>query len=95
MKNKISTLYIGYTPRQLQEYVVSHQNYQSVKGTNWHLDHIFPIVAFQDYGITDIRIINALDNLRPVSQKENNQKHARYNKKTFESWLISKGVVTS
>jgi hypothetical protein len=31
-----------------------------------HVDHIFPIQAFLDHGILDLKTINALDNLRPM-----------------------------
>jgi len=63
-----------------------------VKDGDWHLDHIFPINAFVEHDITDISVINALDNLRPVSQKENNSKHAKYDKKKFRKWLESKQI---
>jgi (p)ppGpp synthase/HD superfamily hydrolase len=58
-----------------------------LKDSNWHLDHIFPIQAFLDYGITDVKIINRLDNLQPLSQQQNHEKKDRYNKIAFESWL--------
>jgi hypothetical protein len=59
----------------------------------WHTDHIFPIKAFLDYGIVDIKIINCLENLRPLDAKENLCKNAKYDKVLFEQWLQSKGVV--
>lgn len=81
---------LGYTPVQLQEYVTKHPNWESVKDKNWHLDHIFPIEAFVEYGIMDIRLINDLSNLQPILQSENNQKKDNYDKKEFEKWLESK-----
>jgi len=78
---------LGYTPKQLQEHVQNHPNYPRVKDSNWHLDHIFPIEAFVEHGIGDIRLINALDNLQPITQAENNSKHAKYNKREFKKWL--------
>jgi len=78
---------LGYTPKQLQEHVQKHRNWDNVKDGDWHLDHIWPIAAFLEHNIVDIALINHLENLRPVSQKENNQKHAKYNKKEFKKWL--------
>jgi hypothetical protein len=78
---------LGYGPKELQEYIVNHPNWINVKNTKWHIDHIFPIKAFIDYGITDIALINCLDNLQPLSETENISKHDKYNKKSFEEWL--------
>ena len=44
----------------------------------WHIDHIKPVKAFLDEGITDPAIINALDNLQPLWAHENLSKGARY-----------------
>lgn len=83
---------LGYTPKQLQEHVESHPDWDQLKDTNWHLDHIFPIQAFLDHGISDMSVINHLTNLRPTSQAYNNQKWAHYNLKEFETWLSEKGL---
>lgn len=47
--------------------------------SEWHIDHIKPIKAFLDEGITDPAIINALDNLQPLWAHENISKGAKYN----------------
>ena len=78
---------LGYTPKMLQEHIASHPNWKNVKDINWNLDHIFPIIAFLDYGITNPKIINSLNNLRPISQIENCRKSGKYNKIDFEIWL--------
>lgn len=78
---------LGYTPNELQEHIINHSNWKNVKDGDWHIDHIFPITAFLEHDITDIKLINCLDNLQPLSQKENNQKHGKYNKKAFKKWL--------
>jgi hypothetical protein len=62
------------------------------QGWEWHIDHIFPIKAFIDHGITDLSIINDLDNLRPLSKKENLSKNAKYDKDKFMKWLSTKIV---
>ena len=79
---------LGYTPKQLQEHIKSHPNWSQVKDGNWHLDHIFPVKAFLDHGITDIALINSLDNLRPATQKTNNEKWAHYDKEEFKKWFL-------
>jgi DNA-directed RNA polymerase subunit RPC12/RpoP len=80
---------LGYTPKQLQDYIMKHPNWDSVKDKNWNLDHIFPIEAFLEHGITDFRLINSLDNLQPITQTENNQKKDKYDVKEFFDWLVS------
>lgn len=78
---------LGYGPAELQEHIIHHSNWERVKDTDWHLDHIFPIEAFVEHEITDLKIINALDNLQPITQHENNSKHAKYNEAEFLEWL--------
>lgn len=84
---------LGYTPKELREYIENHTNWLKVKEGVWHLDHIFPMEAFVEYKISDSKIINALDNLQPLTQAENNRKHAKYDKENFLEWLRSKGVI--
>ena len=55
------------------------------------MDHIFPIQAFVDYGIKDIKLINCLENLQPLNGKENCSKGDKYDVEKFEKWLESKG----
>ena len=40
----------------------------------WHIDHIKPVSAFVKEGITDPKIINALDNLQPLWAEDNLRK---------------------
>lgn len=58
----------------------------------WHIDHIFPLKAFVDYGILDPALANCLENLQPMLGKENISKSAKYDKFSFENWLESKGI---
>jgi hypothetical protein len=83
---------LGYTNQQLKEHIQAHPNWEKLKKENWHIDHIFPIKAFFEHNIFDLKIINHLDNLRPLSQKENSKKSAKYNKQQFVSWLQNHGV---
>lgn len=70
----------GYT----REEFIQHIESQFTSGMSWerrsefHVDHIKPIKAFLDEGITDPAIINALDNLQPLWAKDNLSKGAKY-----------------
>lgn len=92
VKNEKTAKILGYDYKQLQEHVAAHPNWVLVKDGDWHIDHIFPIKAFLDYGVTDLKIINSLDNLRPLTAQENLSKNAKYDAKAFEIYLRSKGV---
>jgi len=78
---------LGYTPQQLQEHIQKHPNWVNVKDGNWHLDHIFPIIAFLEAGIKDISVICSLKNLQPLSELDNCKKNDNYNKEKFEQFL--------
>jgi hypothetical protein len=93
VKNERSAKLLGYDYKQLQEHIKSHPNWDEVKDEHWHVDHIFPIKAFIDYGISDLKVINALDNLRPLLAADNLSKNAKYNKENFERYLEDKGIV--
>lgn len=91
-KNQKSVVLLGYTPPELQSHITNYVNWEVIKNSKWHLDHIFPIKAFADYGITDLKIINNLNNLQPVSDKFNYSKNAKYNKEEFQVWLLDNGI---
>ena len=61
----------------------------------WSIDHIFPIKAFVEHGITDMSIINSLDNLQPLLLSENISKSDKYCEKDFFTWLKNHNVVVS
>jgi DNA-directed RNA polymerase subunit RPC12/RpoP len=92
VKNERSAKLLGYDYKQLQEHVTSHPNWEKVKGEKWHVDHVFPIKAFIDHGVSDLKIINALDNLRPLGAKANMCKNGKYDKDEFLKYLKRKGV---
>lgn len=78
---------LGYSMKQLQDHIQGHVNWEQCKNSNWHLDHIFPIDAFLDYKISDIRLINCLDNLQPLLAEDNISKSNHYDKNEFINWL--------
>ena len=84
---------LGYSPKDLQIHIESYSDWEKLKDQKWTIDHIFPISAFIDLGITDIKIINGLDNLQPLIGKDNSIKNAKYNKEEFKLWLKTKGIV--
>jgi hypothetical protein len=86
-KTKHTHELLGYTPQQLQDHILNHPDYAKVKDGMWHIDHIFPLKAFLDHGIFDLRIINALNNLRPLVGLENLSKADKYDSAKFQAWL--------
>ena len=87
VKKKKTKELLGYTSQELQSHIESHPNWKNVKDYSWHLDHIYPIKAFVEKGITNLKIINHLDNLQPLLKSENLSKSCKYNKNDFEIWL--------
>ena len=81
---------LGYTTRELKEHIEKHPDWENVKQGKWHLDHKFPIKSFCDYGITDISLINCLENLQPMTGRENLKKKDSYDRAEFEKWLKRK-----
>ena len=81
---------LGYSTEELIQHVCSFPDWPDISKSKWHLDHIFPIKAFLDHGIYDVRLINCLENLRPLPAHENLSKHDKYNQDDFARWLASK-----
>lgn len=93
-KTKHTHELLGYTPQELQEHILNHPNMKNCEGQEWHVDHIWPIQAFLDHGIFDLKVINALGNLRPIPGRENLSKADKYDEKEFVAWLIMNGRTT-
>lgn len=77
---------LGYTPADLQRHIQSHPNWKNIKG-DWHLDHVFPVVAFIDHGITSVKTICCLPNLQPLNASDNLKKNRHYDEKQFFRWI--------
>jgi len=86
-KNTKTFELLGYTTQELKSHIKQHPNWNAVKNEKWYLDHVFPIKAFCDYGITDISLINCLENLQPMEGRENLRKKDSYDPEQFEAWL--------
>jgi len=78
---------LGFTPLELQAHIQSHPNWNDIKDNDWHVDHIFPIIAFIEHGIKDIKLMCCLDNLQPLKSKDNLHKNKMYDKQKFIEWL--------
>lgn len=94
MKSETTFKMLGYTKEDLINHIINHKNWALVKNDNWELDHYFPVSAFFDYNIHDIKIINMLENLQPLSKTENRKKNNKYNKFEFEKWLQSRKILS-
>lgn len=92
-KNDKTINLLKYSMSDFRDYIKSHINWEKVKNGVWHIDHIFPIQAFMDYGIRNIELINCLENLQPLSEFDNTSKGSKYSKLEFENWLKSKNVI--
>lgn len=84
-KNAKTAKMLGYNVTELWNHLTTHPNWDVVKDGEWHIDHIFPIIAFIDHGIIDVSVINALSNLQPLSAQENMKKKDHYNRQMFRS----------
>jgi len=84
---------LGYTPDDLIVHLKSFGNWNEMKSQNWEIDHIFPLTAFFDYKIYDPKLINCLENLQPLSEKDNLIKGGKYTNTEFVNWLAKKGIV--
>lgn len=83
---------LGYTSQELQAHLACFPNFEQLQRGDWHLDHIFPIKAFVEHGITELGFINALDNLQPLSKEANCGKNDAYDEDAFISYCIRHGL---
>lgn len=81
---------LGYSAKELKEHIESHPNWPLVRFSRWHLDHIFPVKAFFEHGITDLKMIHSLDNLRPITAEDNLKKSDYYDEAAFVEWVEMK-----
>jgi len=81
----------GYTGTELTSHLSSQQPTWR-NGKQWHIDHIIPIKQLLLKGVTEVCIINSLDNLQLLSPKRNMNKGSklRMSNKKFEEWIASK-----
>lgn len=78
---------LGYSASDLLEKLKVFPQWERLKHGTWHLDHIFPIIAFVRRGIKDASVICSLDNLQPLPGSKNCSKNDKYDETAFEAWL--------
>lgn len=73
-------LLLGYNAKDLKESIEKKfKDGMSWENRSlWDIDHIKPIAVFLKEGITDLSIINSLNNLQPMWRKENIKKGRKY-----------------
>lgn len=81
---------LGYTRMDLYNHFVNYPGFDLIRDFDWHIDHIFPVKAFVEHGIVDLKIINSLDNLRPLLKNDNLSKNCYYDEKDFFDYLLNK-----
>lgn len=81
----------GYSLDVFKEHIKSQPGYDQF--STWEIDHIFPVWVFTaESGITDLKIINGLDNLRIVPKQANRKKCYKFDPFAFVEWIKAKGV---
>lgn len=85
--------YLGYTKEDLIKHIRNHPNWNKVRHSEWELDHKFPMKAFFDHGIYDEVIINSLDNLQPLTKRQNRSKNDMYIEEDFIKFLRTKKLI--
>lgn len=86
-KTAKTTELLGYSGDDLRRHFESFSEWDSIKNQNWHIDHIFPVKAFLDHQIYDLKIMNCLQNLQPLLATHNHQKSGKYDVELFKKWL--------
>jgi hypothetical protein len=82
-----------------KEYGIDYQNIFNHIGpcpgkrNRYHIDHIFPLSAFDFSNPVHIIAAFAPENHQWISSKDNLQKHAKYNKKSFEKYITEFGKI--
>jgi hypothetical protein len=93
IKDGLTYELLGYGPQELKDYLENHSNWKKLQNKKWAIDHIFPIKAFMEYQIYDLKMINCLDNLQPLEFNINAAKKDKYDQIEFEKFLRNKGIM--
>lgn len=86
-KQKRTQELLGYSCAELRAHIESlfEPGMSWGNRSSFEIDHVIPVYAFFANGVTDPMIINALQNLRPVTPELNRSKSATYDMRMFES----------
>lgn len=83
---------VGYSFEDFTHRMETSFIWESLENRIYSLDHVFPITAFIEIGIKDVKIINSLKNLRPLSRHDNYVKNDECELEDLEMWLGLKGI---
>lgn len=86
-------MHFGYDIEELEKHITSFDAWDEVKNKDWEIDHIYPVWAFLESGVTDIRVINSLDNLQVLPKIKNRKKAYKFNPVEFVRFLVRKGIL--
>lgn len=93
LKDQKTEKLLGYTAQDLETHLASFTNYEYLVVTKTlAIDHILPVKAFIDHGISDPKIICALDNLQPLSRAENCEKNDFYVEEQFLEYCFQHNI---
>lgn len=91
---EIAEIECGYTSIELHEYLRKQKKGWGARENRgkWHIDHIIPMSKLIKFGVTEVSILNSLDNLKLLTAKQNLKKSSklRLSKKKFEEYVVSK-----
>lgn len=76
---------LGYTKYELLEHLQTSKlfDFWSKNPAEYHIDHIYPVNAFIEHNIFDLKLINGLDNLQILYKNDNIIKSDKYDKEQF------------
>lgn len=76
----------GYSWQEFKEHI-ELQFTEEMAWDNIAVDHIIPVKAFIDNGVTDLKIVNHLSNLRPMFRSDNVRKSCKYDQREFDAYM--------
>jgi hypothetical protein len=91
---EVAEIECGYTSGELHQHLKNQKKGWGLKENRkrWHIDHTIPISKLVKFGVTEVSILNSLDNLKLLTAKQNAKKHSklRMSQKKFEEYVVLK-----
>lgn len=84
---------MGYGLADLEAMFATLPGKPRIRSGKYNFDHVRPLSVLARLGLRDPKIANGLDNLMPMTPKENSDKGARCDPVEVVAWLKSKGFV--
>lgn len=76
---------LGYDVKDLKNSITNHKLYNA--NIDYHIDHIFPVSLFIKNKIEDMKLINHINNLRPLHSSLNLSKADKAINEAFQIWI--------